>query len=586
MSGPEHAPKEPIAIIGLGCVLPDAPDAKAFWDNVLAGKSSIREVPKERWDPSLYFSADKSQPDTTYTKIGGFVLNDNFSGLDYRMPPSTVAQIDPVQRWALSASRQAFKDAGYKTGLKGDEGKDFDRNKCAIILGNAMGGELQKETSRRVYWPEAAAAIRANPEFQSLPQAQQDAILGGAEAQFKQGLIPITEDTMPGALSNVVAGRIANVFDLSGKNFTTDAACASSFAAMDAAVHTLQNGESDLVLWGGSDRSMDVSSYIQFSKIGALSPDGSRPFDAGANGFVMGEGCAMFLLKRLADAERDGDKVYAVIRGIGASSDGKGKGITAPNPAGQVKAVLRAYQDAGVDPATIGLLEAHGTSTPVGDPVELQSVMEAYADLTKRPIQPGTIAVGSVKGNIGHLKAAAGAAGVLKAALALKNGILPPSINVNQLNPRIDWARAPFKVQTKAEPWQPVKDHPRRAAVSSFGFGGTNFHIVLEEHVPGRLVVANAGTREAAAKSPPTGPQMTPMAQMTSRGPSVASVTSVDQAALAAAAKDLAPLEAEPLVLDGVAAAQAAMEVADAKADFLQTGQGKRVRDILHPHTA
>src|SRR5687768_16366235 len=290
MSGPEHPPKEPIAIIGLGCVLPDAPDVKAFWDNVLAGKSSIREVPKERWDPSLYFSTDKSQPDTTYTKIGGFVLNDNFSGLDYRMPPSTVAQIDPVQRWALSASRQAFKDAGYKTGLRGDEGREFDRNKCAIILGNAMGGELQKETSRRVYWPEAAAAIRANPEFQSLPQAQQDAILSGAEAQYKQGLIPITEDTMPGSLSNVVAGRIANVFDLAGKNFTTDAACASSFAAMDAAVATLQNRESDLVLWGGSDCSMDVFSFIQFSKIGALSPDGSRPFDAGANSFVMGEG--------------------------------------------------------------------------------------------------------------------------------------------------------------------------------------------------------------------------------------------------------------------------------------------------------
>ncbi|HUR25504.1 MAG TPA: SDR family NAD(P)-dependent oxidoreductase [Candidatus Thermoplasmatota archaeon] len=589
MSQAESVAKEPVAIIGLGCVLPDAPDVKAFWDNVLAGKSSIREVPKGRWDPALYYSTDKSQPDTTYTKIGGFVLNDNFSGLDYRMPPSTVAQIDPVQRWALSASRQAFKDAGYKTGLRGDEGREFNRNKCAIILGNAMGGELQKETSRRVYWPEAAAAIRANPEFQTLPKAQQDAILNGAEAQFKHGLIPITEDTMPGALSNVVAGRIANVFDLSGKNFTTDAACASSFAAMDAAVHTLQGKESDLVLWGGSDRSMDVSSYIQFSKIGALSPDGSRPFDAGANGFVMGEGCAMFLLKRLSDAERDGDRVYAVIRGIGASSDGKGKGITAPNPAGQVKAVLRAYEDAGIDPATIGLLEAHGTSTPVGDPVELQSVMEAYADLTKSPIKPGTVAVGSVKGNIGHLKAAAGAAGVLKATLALKNGVLPPSINVKQLNPRIDWARAPFKVQTKAEPWQPVRDHPRRAAVSSFGFGGTNFHIVLEEHVPGRLVVANAGTREAAAQATTT-PQISQMTQMQASARSapsaVPSASVVDVAAFAAAAKDLAPLEAEALVLDGATAGQAAAEIAGAKTDFPQTGQGKRVRDVLHGHTA
>jgi malonyl CoA-acyl carrier protein transacylase len=587
MRGPEHAPKEPIAIIGLGCVLPDAPDAKTFWDNVLAGRSSIREVPRDRWDPALFYDTDKSAPDKTYTKIGGFVLNDAFSGLDYRMPPSTVAQIDPVQRWALSATRQAFKDAGYRTGLRGDEGKEFDRNRCAIILGNAMGGELQKQTSRRVYWPEAAAAIRGNPEFQSLPKEQQEAILGGAEAQFKQGLIPITEDTMPGSLSNVVAGRIANVFDLAGKNFTTDAACASSFAALDAAVHTLQDHESDLVLWGGSDRSMDVSSYIQFSKIGALSPDGSRPFDAAANGFVMGEGCAMFLLKRLADAERDGDKVYAVVRGIGASSDGKGKGITAPNPAGQVKAVVRAYQDAGVDPATVGLLEAHGTSTPVGDPVELQSVQEAFEQMGQSPIKPGSVAVGSVKGNIGHLKAAAGAAGVLKAALALKVGVLPPSINVRTLNPRIDWAKAPFKVQTQAQPWPRPAGHPRRAAVSSFGFGGTNFHIVLEEHVPGLLT----SQREPAST---TKPPIAPIAQtVRSSVESVQSVVSsvvasatIDLPAFQAAAKRLAPLEAEPVVIDAAAAPGLVPQMAGWKADFLQAGQGDRVREVLHPITA
>jgi malonyl CoA-acyl carrier protein transacylase len=596
MSGPEHAPKEPVAIIGLGCVLPDAPDAKSFWDNVLAGRSSIREVPKDRWDPDLFFDQDKSAPDKTYTKIGGFVLNDAFSGLDYRMPPSTVAQIDPVQRWALSATRQAFKDAGYKTGLKGDEGKDFDRSRCAIILGNAMGGELQKQTSRRVYWPEAAAAVRGTPEFQSLPKAQQDAILASAEAQFKGGLIPINEDTMPGSLSNVVAGRIANLFDLGGKNFTTDAACASSFAALDSAVHTLQNREADLVLWGGSDRSMDVSSYIQFSKIGALSPDGSRPFDAGANGFVMGEGCAMFLLKRLADAERDGDKVYAVVRGIGASSDGKGKGITAPNPAGQVKAVTRAYQDAGVDPATIGLLEAHGTSTPVGDPVELQSVQEAFAQISPLPVPPGSIAVGSVKGNIGHLKAAAGAVGVLKAALALKNGVLPPTINVRQLNPRIDWAKAPFKVQTKAEPWPRPAGHPRRAAVSSFGFGGTNFHIVLEEHVPGLLTAPRAPAAGAAAKpvqpvqpaqaspSPPLGAGASSAAVATAVQAAAAQM--VDVAALQAAAPRLAPLEAEPVVIDAAAAPQMVPQMAGWKADFLRTGAGDRIREVLHPITA
>src|SRR5581483_8406033 len=192
----------------------------------------------------------------------------------------------------------------------------------------------------------------------------------------------------------------------------------------------LRKGETELVIWGGTDRSMDVTPYVEFSKIGALSPDGSRPFDAGATGFVMGEGCAIFVLKRLADAERDGDKVYAVVRGIGGSSDGKGKGITAPNPVGQVKAVLRAYEDAAVDPATLTYLEAHGTSTPVGDPVELQSAEEAFRNLTKSPLRIGSIAVGSVKSNLGHLKSAAGAVGLLKVCLALRHAWLPPSIGV------------------------------------------------------------------------------------------------------------------------------------------------------------
>ncbi|MEK6974835.1 MAG: SDR family NAD(P)-dependent oxidoreductase [Candidatus Thermoplasmatota archaeon] len=580
MTQSEFVSKEPIAIIGLGCVMPDAPDVKAFWDNILAGKSSIKEVPKERWDPALYFSADKSVPDTTYTKIGGFVTDDNFQGLDYRMPPKVVEQIDPSQRWVLSATRQAFKDAGYATGLKGDGGREFDRNRCAIILGNAMGGELRMATSRRVYWPESAAAVKRSPEFMTLPQAQRDAILAEAETDFKSAFIPVTEDTMPGSLSNVVAGRVANVFDLAGKNFTTDAACASSLAALDAAVQALQRSEADLVVWGGSDRSMDVSSYIQFSKIGALSPDGSRPFDANANGFVMGEGAGIFILKRLADAEKAGDKIYAVVRGVGSSSDGKGKGITAPNPAGQVKAVLRAYEDAECDPATIGLLEAHGTSTPVGDPVELQSVQEAYTQLAKQPIAPGAIAVGSVKGNIGHLKAGAGAAGLLKAALALHYKVLPPSINVKTLNPRIDWAKAPFKVQTREQAWEQPKGHPRRAAVSSFGFGGTNFHVVLEEYVPGRLKVRQTPAQRATEST-----ELKETRSVVSAD-SVASRSQLDVPAFQAHMKVAAPLEAEALVLDGAHAAEAAMKLAGAKVDYATTGNAPRLRDVLHPLTA
>jgi malonyl CoA-acyl carrier protein transacylase len=572
MSAPEAVSKQPIAIIGLGCVLPDAPDVATFWDNLLAGKSSVREVPRERWDPDLFWSADKSAPDKTYAKIGAFVADDAFNPLDYRMMPSTVAQVDPSQRWALSATRQAFKDAGYKTGLKGDDGKEFDRNRTAVILGNAMGGELQKSHTKRIHWAKVASVIQGDPAFQGIAAADQQAFLSRAETAYKADSPAITEDSMPGSLSNVAAGRIANVFDLAGKNFTTDAACASSIAALDSAVDSLRKLESDLVVWGGTDRSMDITPYVEFSKIGALSADGSRPFDASANGFVMGEGCAMFLLKRLSDAERDGDKVYALIRGVGGSSDGKGKGITAPNPAGQVKAVVRAYEDAGIDPYTVGYLEAHGTSTPVGDPVELQSVEEAFRTLNRdAKAQPGSIAVGSVKSNMGHLKSAAGAVGMLKAALALKHGILPPSINVRELNPRIEWATSPFKVQTQRAKWPRPAEGVRRAAVSSFGFGGTNFHVVLEEHIPGRLQVR---------KEKPT-------ASATPHAPAVATL---DLAGFRAHMKGTGPapgaaaLEAEPLVLDAAAAPQAILGLPSSTA-YAESGEGPRLRGLFHPLT-
>ncbi|MHB8634297.1 MAG: SDR family NAD(P)-dependent oxidoreductase [Thermoplasmatota archaeon] len=555
----ETVSREPIAIIGVGCVLPDAPDVDSFWKNLVSGRSSIREVPKERWDADLFWSEDRLAPDRTYAKIGAFVSDDAFAPIDFRIMPSVLQQIDPSQRWALSATRQALRDAGLKTGIKGDEGRDFDRTRTAVILGNAMGGELMKLHTKRLYWPQVDAALKGDPDFGRLPAAEQKAILERTKARYHADVPPITEDSMPGTLANVAAGRIANAFDLSGKNFTTDAACASSLAALDSAVDCLRKGECDLVVWGGTDRSMDVTPFVEFSKIGALSADGSRPFDAGANGFVMGEGCAMFVLKRLSDAERDKNHVYAVVRGLGGSSDGKGKGITAPNPVGQVKAVTRAYVDAEVDPSTLGYLEAHGTSTPVGDPVELQAAIEAFKGLTKAPLPPGLIPVGSVKGNMGHLKSAAGAVAMLKVALALDREVIPPSINVHTLNPRIDWKSAPFRVQTEAAPW-PRGALPRRAGVSSFGFGGTNFHVVVEEYSPGQLKVRS---QPVAAMTHPT----------------------LDLGAFQAAMKEAAALEAEPLVLDA-AGALATLSTLPKSLSFSQTGEGPRLRDVLHPFTA
>ena len=289
---------------------------------------------------------------------------------------------------------------------------------------------------------------------------------------------------MPGELGNCMAGRVANLFDLHGPNFVVDAACASALAAIDASVAGLVNHSYDTAIAGGVDRNMGASSYVKFCKIGALSATGTRPFDAGADGFVMGEGAGVFVLKRLADAERDGDRIYAVLRGIGGASDGRGKGITAPNPVGQRLAVQRAWRNAGLSPASCGMIECHGTSTRVGDVVEVTSIGEAFSGADLRP---GSVAIGSAKSNIGHLKAAAGAAGFLKAVMAIHHKELPPSLHVEELNPNIDWAASPFAVNTELRPWDPPTDGVRTAGVSAFGFGGTNFHAVLEEYVPGHV---------------------------------------------------------------------------------------------------
>ena len=268
-------------------------------------------------------------------------------------------------------------------------------------------------------------------------------------------------------------------------------------AAIQAAVKGLQDGDFDMAVTGGADRSMGVPTYTKFSKIGALSPDGSRPFDAKANGFVMGEGVGILVLKRLADALRDGDKVYSVIRGFGGSSDGKGKGITAPNPEGQKRALRRAYEHAGVDPADVDLFECHGTSTVVGDKVEVEALTELIgAGRRTRPAR-----IGSIKSNIGHLKSAAGAASALKTSLALFHGTLPPSINYKNPRPDIDLSVVPLQVQTAPEAWE--HGGPRFAGVSAFGFGGTNFHLVLEAFRPG-MAKASSTTVAVSAWPPVT----------------------------------------------------------------------------------
>ncbi len=357
------------------------------------------------------------------------------------------------------------------------------------------------------------------------------AIVDEAGAGLRARIPVITEDTMPGELPNVVAGRIANLFDFHGPSYTTDAACASGLAAMASAIEGLVTHQYDTALAGGIDRNMGANVYVKFCKIGALSATGTRPYADGADGFVMGEGGTVFVLKRLADAERDGDRIYAVLLGIAGSSDGRGKGITAPNPIGQRLAVQRAWQLAGVAPSTCSLMEGHGTSTAVGDVVEVEALAEVFgAD----GAPAGSIPLGSVKSNIGHLKGAAGTAGLFKAVMALHHRILPATLHAETPNPHIDLAGSPFRLNTETRPWDPPPAGVRRAGVSAFGFGGTNFHAVVEEYVPGRRrerPVSAAGV--ALPRTRPTTTATTP-----ARGAFVAGAS--DEAGLLARLRDVA----------------------------------------------
>ncbi|PYG85774.1 malonyl CoA-acyl carrier protein transacylase [Ruminiclostridium sufflavum DSM 19573] len=466
-----------IAVIGIGGIFPEAADVNQFWNNILNKKVSIKRIPDEIVSSEIFFRPELygkiNKEDKSYTHIAGLIDHQTYqkSGFKHKIPPAVAEHMDRNQLASIYCVDQAFEFMG---------GKPLPKEHTAVILGNGLPGIKYDQVLQRMSFQEIEYYLRKDTLVQGkLSSEEFEEVISKLREEFLKGTIQITEDSSPGVLPNIVAGRITNVFDLRGPSFTVDAACASSLAAISCGAEGLISREYDAVIAGAADVSVLAPGLSLFSGINALSPDGSYPFDSRANGFVIGSGAGVIIMKRLSDAIQNKDKILAVISGYGRASDGKGKYIAAPSEEGQVRAIEMSSRMAGYPVDTIEMLEAHGTGTQVGDPTEVNALKKAFNNLGCS--RKEFCGIGSVKSNIGHLRSAAGVPGVLKAIMALDKKILPPTANIREVNPKLKLEGSPFYVLKNAKQWEANSSHPRRAGVSAFGFGGADYHISLEE---------------------------------------------------------------------------------------------------------
>ncbi len=460
-----------VAIVGMAARFPGAPDLETYWQNLRMGFDAIVEAPPDRLDPAFY-DPSASAPDRLYCRRGGFLPSPlAFDAAGFGIMPVAALGAEPDQLLALDVAASALADAGHAD-------RPVERDRASVILGR--GGYLTAGVARLAERVRGAELLARS--LRALVPGITEAQLAAVKADLTEGLGPYGADTAIGLVPNLAASRIANRLDLRGGAYTIDAACASSLVAVDHACRDLSSGIADLVVAGGVHLCHDPTFYSVFCQLGALSRTESiRPFDARADGLLIGEGVGMVVLERLADAERLGHRVYAVIRGTGISSDGRAASLMTPAIEGQLLALRRAWDRAAIDPATIGLVEAHGTGTPAGDAAELTTLARFFGPADTRSRRA---ALGSVKSMIGHAMPAAGVAGLVKAALAVFHGTLLPTLHCDDPRPELGATR--FRTLAKSEPWEPEGALPRRAAVNAFGFGGVNAHVVLEGHAPSR----------------------------------------------------------------------------------------------------
>lgn len=468
----DRAAYDDVAIVGMACVFPGADTPAQFWRNI-TGKVDCVSDPPPDWQPEYYLDKTGKNPNPVYTGRGGY-LGDlcRFNAAKYGIMPNSVEGAEPDHFIALRCAYEALQDAGYpdipinpdKTGVILGRGVYLNRGMAAWML----HGWLLDQTVDLLRQLEPH---RDEAEFRTI------------RAELKKNIPPVTSETVPGLTHSILAGRIANRLDLKGPAYTVDAACASALLATMHGMHELQAGRCDAVIVGGVQVSTPGMVDMAFCFLDALSRSGKiSPFSAGANGTLLGQGCGVLVLKRKRDAERDGNRVYALCKAIGMASDGKGTGLLAPRQGGQELSIRRAYAESGLSPDTVELIEAHGTGIPLGDSTEIKSLTACFG--MRRGELP-TVAIGSVKSMISHLIPASGSASLIKTALALYHRQLPPTLHAEHPNPALRLDETPFYLNGEPRPWiHGRQDAPRRAAVDAFGFGGINAHALLEEYSP------------------------------------------------------------------------------------------------------
>ncbi len=460
-----------VAIIGMACAFPGARNLAQFWQNIVAGFDAIADVPEGRWDAQLFHDSNPGVEDKLQCKRGGYLGSSfAFNPLKYGTMPRAVEGAEPDQFLVLRTVHEAVEDAGYLN-------RDLRGTRASFILGrgNYLGAGLANLLQRSVMTQQTLQILKAlHPEYSA---EQLDAI----KKEMRSDLPGFFADTAPGLIPNITTGRVANRLDLTGPTFTVDAACASSLIATQLAVRDLLTGQCDLALAGGVHVFTDVPFLTVFTALGALSASSTiRPFDQDCDGTLPGEGVGIVVLKRLGDAEREGDRIYAVIKGVGSSSDGRALGVTAPRVEGEELALRRAYAMSDCSPETIEMIEAHGTGTPIGDPTELEALRRVFG---VRHGGAPSCALGSVKSMIGHTMPAAGVAALIKTALSLYHGVLPPTLNCRRPHELLTRDDSRFYINSKTRPWiHGAAGYPRRAGINAFGFGGVNAHVVMEEH--------------------------------------------------------------------------------------------------------